>query len=354
MLDADLTRLVRYEPDGAATVVGAWDKAGAAVPGPVGRRVELGGPDVHTAVFRTGRAARIDRSDYDEAIEPAATPRSIVGAPISVAGRPWGVLLVASRHAPLPADTETRLAAFTELIATAIANDEARTELAASRARILATADDVRRRIERDLHDGAQQHLVSLALQLRAAQAAAPPEAGEWAAQLAGVADELTGVLEELREIARGIHPAVLTRGGLPPALKALARRSAVPVHLDVPVQQRLPESIEIAAYYAVSEALTNAAKHAHASQVRVRATVLGGTLHVTVGDDGVGGADVTRGSGLVGLADRVEALGGTIAVTSPPGGGTSICIQLPTERTDRTADAVQPVPSPATVASPR
>ncbi|MCW2783301.1 MAG: histidine kinase, partial [Marmoricola sp.] len=202
--------------------------------------------------------------------------------------------------------------------------------LTASRARIVAAADTTRRRIERDLHDGAQQRLVSLALQLRSAQSAMPAEDSELAARLDPVADGLTGVLDELREIARGIHPAALAEGGLRSALKTLARRSAVPVRLDVQADARAPEPIELAAYYVVSEALTNTAKHAHATVADVRMAVGEGVLRVCVRDDGRGGADLTRGTGLVGLKDRVEALGGRISLYSPPGGGTTVEIALP------------------------
>jgi signal transduction histidine kinase len=208
--------------------------------------------------------------------------------------------------------------------------EQSREELAASRARIVAAGDQARRRIERDLHDGTQQRLVSLVLDLRAAEAAVPPERPELRAQLARVADGLTGALEELRELSRGIHPAILSEGGLGPALKALARRSAVPVELEVDVQARLPEPVEVAAYYVVSEALANAAKHAHASVAHVEAQARDGLLHLSVRDDGVGGAAPGGGSGLVGLADRVEALGGTIRVRSPAGRGTRLQIDLP------------------------
>jgi signal transduction histidine kinase len=244
----------------------------------------------------------------------------------------WGVVIVASAlEQPLPADTEERLAGFTELAATAIANAEAQAALTASRARIVAAADTTRRRIERDLHDGAQQRLVSLALQLRSAQAAMPAEDSELAAQLDPVADGLTAVLDELREIARGIHPAALAEGGLPPALKSLARRSAVPVRLDVQAaHERFPEPIEIAAYYVVCEALTNAVKHASATVIDVQVTIEAGVLRVRVCDDGHGGADLTRGTGLVGLTDRVEALGGRLWLHSPPGAGTTVATELP------------------------
>jgi signal transduction histidine kinase len=239
-------------------------------------------------------------------------------------------MIAASREEPLPADTQARLAGFTELVGTALANAEAQAALTASRARIVAAADTTRRRIERDLHDGAQQQLVSLALQLRAAQAAVPAEAGELAAQLDDVAAGLTDVLDDLREIARGLHPAALAEGGLRSALKTLARRSAVPVRLAVGVDGRLPEPIEIAAYYVVAEALTNTAKHASATVADVQVTAGDGVLRVRVRDDGRGGADLTRGSGLVGLTDRVEALGGHITLHSPTGAGTTVEIALP------------------------
>jgi signal transduction histidine kinase len=215
--------------------------------------------------------------------------------------------------------------------------EQSREELAASRARIVAAGDQARRRIERDLHDGTQQRLVSLVLDLRSAEAAVPPERPELRAQLARVTDGLTGALEELRELSRGIHPAILSEGGLAPALKALARRSAVPVELEVDVQARLPEPVEVAAYYVVSEALANAVKHAHASVAQVEARARDGLLHLSVRDDGVGGAAPGGGSGLVGLADRVEALGGTIEVHSPAGQGTSLQIDLPIQ--DRPSD---------------
>jgi signal transduction histidine kinase len=212
----------------------------------------------------------------------------------------------------------------------AIANAQARTELAASRARIVAAADETRRQIQRDLHDGAQQRLVSLSLALRGAEAMAPPENDQLASQLAQVQKGLAEALDELRELSRGIHPAILSEGGLVPALKALARRSAVPVKLEVEVDERLADPVEVGGYYVVSEALTNAAKHAEASKVEVRARANDGVLELTIDDDGVGGADPAQGSGLTGLADRVEALGGTIAIASPPGEGTSLRVELP------------------------
>jgi signal transduction histidine kinase len=210
--------------------------------------------------------------------------------------------------------------------------ERSRAELAASRARIVTAADETRRQIERDLHDGVQQRLVSLALAQREAEAMVPPDLRELQAQLSRVVDGLVGALEELREISRGIHPAILVRGGLAPALRALARRSAVPVELEVRAETRLPEPVEVAAYYVVSEALTNTAKHAHASVVQVAVEARDGVLELSIRDDGSGGADPTRGSGLIGLTDRVDAVGGTIDVASPVGQGTTLLITLPIE----------------------
>jgi signal transduction histidine kinase len=222
------------------------------------------------------------------------------------------------------------MANFTELVATAIANADSRAELKASRARVVAAGDEARRRIERDLHDGTQQRLVSVGLELRAAQAMVPPDAPDLTAQLSHVAEDLAAAVTDLQEASRGIHPAVLSRGGLGPALRTLARRSALPVELDLRVDRRLPERIEVAAYYVVSEALTNAAKHAHASVVEVELEADDATVRLSIRDDGVGGADPTRGSGLVGLRDRIEALGGKIQVASPAGSGTSVVVQIP------------------------
>ena len=227
---------------------------------------------------------------------------------------------------------EDRLVEFTELVATAISSSEARSDLAASRARIVAATDETRRRFERDLHDGVQQRLVSLSLELGNTEALAPPEHEQLRRQLAGLRAGLAGVLDDLRELSRGIHPAILSEGGLDPALKALVRRSAVPVKLDLSVDKRLDERVEVAAYYVVSEALANAAKHAQASVAEVHVEARNGTVDLTIRDDGVGGADPSRGSGLIGLSDRVEALGGTIAIVSPTGEGTTLHVQLPVD----------------------
>jgi signal transduction histidine kinase len=227
------------------------------------------------------------------------------------------------------------MADFTELVATAIANAEAQTALTASRARIVATADETRRRIERDLHDGAQQRLVSLALELRVAQNTVPAELPELRAGIGQVAEDIAAVLADLREISRGLHPAILSQGGLGPALRTLARRSAVPVVLTIDTDSRYPPPLEVAAYYLVSEALTNTSKHARAQRAEVTVEDHDNTLRLRVRDDGVGGAQPQQGSGLIGLRDRVEALGGSVEVASPIGHGTVIQVSLPIGSTD-------------------
>jgi signal transduction histidine kinase len=290
-------------------------------------KVTLENRVVAAHVLQTPRPARIDGADgLGDGV------RSVVGAPILVEGHLWGVMkVVSTRDEPLPEDTEARFADFTDLVATAIANTQARADLAASRARVVAAGDEARRRIERDLHDGTQQRLVSLTLDLRTAEASVPTtDLTELQAQLSAIASELTGAQDDLREISRGIHPAILSEGGLGPALKSLTRRAALPVESTVHIAGRLPETVEVAAYYVVAEALTNAAKHSQASSAQVEADLRDGRLYVSIRDDGVGGADPSGGSGLIGLTDRVEALGGTITVTSPPDHGTSLQVELP------------------------
>ncbi|HZE03074.1 MAG TPA: histidine kinase, partial [Pseudonocardiaceae bacterium] len=255
--------------------------------------------------------------------------RSTVASPIIVGGRLWGAIAASSRGEPLSADTEQRMVDFTELVATAIANADNRAELTASRARIVTASDETRRHLERDLHDGVQQRLVSLVLTLRGAKKWVPFERSKVQAVLSQTAEELTGVLTELQEISRGIHPAILSPGGLAAALKTLARRSAIPVELSVPAR-RLPERVEVAAYYVVAEAFANIAKHAHASAAYLDVDADATTLRLRVHDNGVGGADPGRGSGLIGLTDRVEALGGTIEIESPPRKGTALHVTLP------------------------
>ena len=330
LLSVDRAFVVRYDAEDTTTVVAAWSASGE--PGRAGFHGPVRAGSLGDLVRQTRRPART--SEYaGEAREVALSfgIRSAVGAPVTVEGRLWGYIVVGfASDEPPPLDTEARVGDFTELLATAVANAEAQAELTASRARIVASADETRRRIERDLHDGAQQRLVALALQLRAAQASVPPDRGELAAELDAVAEGLKSALDELREFARGIHPALLAEGGLAPALKALARRSAVPVELEVLTEGRLPEPVEVGAYYVVSEALTNVAKHAEATTATVHVEAGEGVLRVDVRDDGVGGAKFAAGSGLVGLRDRVEALGGRIALESDRGVGTMLSVELP------------------------
>jgi signal transduction histidine kinase len=250
---------------------------------------------------------------------------------VIVEDRVWGVMAAFSdADRQLPGDTERRLTEFTALLAMAIANTESRQEVAASRARIVDTADGARRRIERDLHDGAQQRLVSLGLELQGALAVAPAHLTELREALRTISDGLTEAQDRLREIAHGVHPAILADAGLGPALKSLARRSPVPVVLDIRVPRRLSEPIEVAAYYVVKEGLENAAAHAHASSIRVQATVVDKVLYIDIDDDGVGGADAGAGSGLIGLKDRVETLSGRFRVRSPEGRGTTLRAEIP------------------------
>ena len=332
LLLVDVVTMCRYEPDGTLTYLANWGTATEHFP--VGSRWPLAGHKLTPLVFETGRPARID--SFADVAVPVGAPargmgiRSAVGTPITVEGRLWGVFSAAStQEQPLPPDTEARLASFTELVATAIANTDSRAELMASRARIVAAADETRRRIERDLHDGIQQQLVSLMLDLRVVQAAVPSGLAELEGGLARIAERAAGVIDEAREISHGIHPAILSERGLTPALRALARRSAVPVELDLRTGQRLPGHVEVAAYYAVSEALANAAKHARASVVHVELDTPDRVVRLAIRDDGIGGADPARGSGLTGLSDRIEAVGGKLEMTSPTGGGTTLLIEI-------------------------
>ena len=308
LLPADYVIIGRYDVHGTQfTTAGNWSRDGDSAGLPT--TLEVGGRNVTALVWQTRGSARMDP---DETASGPVVPyhralgvRSTVGVPINVEGHLWGIVVAAStREEPMPNDTETRLSRFTELVSTAIANAEAQAALSASRARIIVTADETRRRFERDLHDGAQQRFVAAAFRLRAAQAAVPPDLLELAAELDHADDELTHAMDELRDFAQGIHPTILARGGLGPALRTLAEHSAVPVDLDVRTNGRLPERVEVAAYYVVSEALTNAAKHGHASSVTVRVETAGHVLRVGIRDDGVGGAQFGRGSGLVGLKD--------------------------------------------------
>jgi signal transduction histidine kinase len=314
--------------------------------------------NVGARVLRSGHTARVD--DYDAIGGPvaemlrAAGVRSVVAAPIVVDGSVWGLVSAAmSQPNVFPADAEQRVAGFTELVATAISNAESRAQLSASRARIVAASDETRRRIERDLHDGIQQRLVTFALQLRAAEDTLPSQRQDLRASLSHLGDGLRSLLDEVREISLGLHPAILTEGGLGPALKAVARRSAVPVEVEVGAVERLPEPVEVAAYFAVSEALANTAKHGGAALATVTLVVRDGTLRLSIRDDGVGGADPGKGSGLVGLRDRVEAVGGTLRLQSPVGEGTLLTVDLPihgslSRDAQVAAAVVKPQPQPS------
>ena len=332
LLDADQVALNRFEAGDEILVLAHRGLDVARTP--VGSLISIGGESATATVRRTGRPARME--DYDEAqgalaeLARATGLHSSVSAPIVVEGRLWGVITASWKgEQSSPAETEQRMSRFAQLLDTAIANAEARAELMASRARLVAASDEARRRVERDLHDGVQQRLVLLALQLRGAEALAPPDDKELAGALTQVRKGLAEALDDLRELSRGIHPAILSEGGLVPALRALARRSVVPVNLDLAIAGRLAERLEIGAYYVVSEALTNTAKHARASKVEVHARARDGVLELKIDDDGIGGADPSHGSGLTGLADRVEALGGTVWLRSPPGEGTSLRVEL-------------------------
>jgi signal transduction histidine kinase len=333
LLDAPLATLVRYGPDDdTATILGSWGELARDLP--VGCRYPLEAENPATLVRRTGRAARIEHYRGSGVVPELALKLGLrygVAAPIVVEGRLWG-MIGASWTGPgrLPVGIEGRLTQFAELVATAIANADSRAELVASRARVVAAADETRRRIERDLHDGTQQRLVALALDLRAAAAAVPSELAELKAQVSHAGEALSGAVDDLREISRGIHPAILSKGGLGAVLKTLARRSPIPVELGLPADRRLPEGVEVALYYVASEALTNVTRHARASEVHVSLEIEDRVVRLSVQDDGVGGARPERGSGLIGLRDRVEVLGGTIEITSPPASGTTLFVEIP------------------------
>ena len=337
LLGGRSANVVRFGPDAnAGTMVGGWTRGFRALP--VGSRVTFDGPTAVGQVRRHNRAARVD--DYSNvAGEFAAVIRSLgidasVAAPIRVGGELWGAIVVSTtRDAPLTPDSETRIEEFAELIALGLASAAARAELAASRARIVAAGDAERSRLERNLHDGAQQQLVSLSLALRMARSTVD-ETSQTSALLDAASDQLMQALAELRELARGIHPAILTDQGLRAAVEALARRSPVPVELSIDPPPGVPSQVEAASYYVISEALTNTSKYADAQTVRVSLRRNDAQLHVEVADDGRGGADRELGSGLNGLADRVSALGGQLRVISPAGGGTTVIADLPIAET--------------------
>ena len=333
LLAVKTTDMIRFEDERFAMVVGSW--TGNDTPSfPVGERIPVEGETVTAKLHRSGRPERVD--DYDE-VESELAERlrgfgihSVVGAPIYVAGRLWGALMVSSEQAhAFPAGTEAGISSFAELVTAALANVDAREQLAASRARIVEAADAARQRIERDLHDGAQQRLVSLALTLRRLESILEP--GSAATREVAVArGELDAALEELRELARGIHPSILTDRGLEAAIAAAAGRSTVPVELDLDSCETLPLSVQTTAYFVVLEALTNASRHAGSDRIEVRLAIGEGNAMVEVRDRGSGGVDPAQGSGLSGLADRVSALGGTLEIDSPVGAGTTIRARIP------------------------
>jgi signal transduction histidine kinase len=330
LLQPDVAAVVRYEPDGDATVMGGW--GGPRVATLVGHRLELDGGGAAGLVYRTGRPARFD--DYDADPGPVAARarhigvRSAIASPIIVGGRLWGSVSVGFRTQTLPADIESRLAEFAELVATAISNLQARSDLAASRARIAAAADEERRRVVRDLHDGAQQRLVQTMLTLKLAQRALRDNDPTVESLLGEAVEQADRSNAELRELAHGILPSALAAGGLRAGVRAVASRVDLPVDIDV-TRQRLPAEVEATAYFIVSEALTNVVKYSRATSAEVRASVAGGMVQVEVRDDGIGGAD-PMGHGLTGLRDRAAALGGSLRVENPAGGGTLVSAALP------------------------
>jgi GAF domain-containing protein len=345
VLGASSVNLSHYTPDGINVTMAGWSLRDTHVP--VGARFPLSPDTIGGEIVRTRGPARID--SWDGATSELARLvrergiRSSVGAPVVVEARLWGALVAATdRDETLPAGTELRLARFAELIATAISNATTRSELIASRARIVAAGDEARRRIERNLHDGTQQRLIAIGLDLQRIRAGVGPDAQEG---LDRVSEDLESVLEEVRELSRGLHPPMLSRRGLRPTLLALTRRSPIPVELHVDLDERPPEPIETAVYYVVSEALTNAIRHSNASAISVTvatdhagapfAVGLDGrhalvNLHATIADDGDGGAEPVPGSGLMGLVDRVDVLGGRLTLESPRGHGTTVSVSLP------------------------
>jgi signal transduction histidine kinase len=337
-LGVEHVTLTCFEPGGRCVVLATHDTPGRSKL-TVGELLSLDGDSVTARVLRTGEPARID--DYTDVEGSIATRlrglglHSGVGSPVNVNGEPRCALIVGSaRQEPLPSETEAHISDFADLVGTAINNAERRAELQASRARIVAAADQARRGIERDLHDGAQQRIVSLGLGLRALEASVPDDQLTVRKQIDNLVNGMADLYTELQELSRGIHPAILSKGGLGAAIKTLARRSTVPVRLDLAVEGRLPESIEVAGYYVIAESLTNVAKHAKATEVTVRAGVDGGDLRLEVSDDGVGGATSGGGSGLIGLRDRVEAVSGHLDVVSIAGSGTRITARIPVPAT--------------------
>jgi signal transduction histidine kinase len=335
LFGADSAGMVRYDAEShTAEMVGRWESGNRHV-FDVGTVVSLSDDTTIARVYREQRPLRLHWADVPGSLAEgmrAAGFTMTVAAPIEVAGRLWGAVSVgwAHRELELPVDIETKLAAFSELVALGLASADARERLVESRVRIVEAGDAARLRLARDLHDGAQQRLVALRLHLHAVQRALPADPERADELLRMACGELEEANAELRDLARGIHPVMLTEQGLAAALRAVARRSQLPVEVvEVPVGRFAP-SVEVAVYYVVSEALTNVAKYADATHVSVRAAVEDGWYVVEVQDDGRGGADASLGTGLLGLADRVEALGGSLEVASPRGSGTRVRARLP------------------------
>ena len=326
--------VMRYDGARTATVVGGWSEDGT-LSLPLASTFDLDGDTVVAKVLRSGSPQRVDRyqdtsGDLAETLQRSGY-QAAVAAPVTVGGRLWGALAAATRSdEPLPDGIEQRLCDFAELVAQALANADAYEQLAASRARIVEVGDAERRRLERNLHDGAQQRLVALAVDLTLIGVTLEKDPSAARRTLTAAQDQLAQGLDELRELARGIHPAVLTDLGLGPALQALVKRAPVPVEITELPEQRLAGPVEAAAYYVVAEAITNVAKYARASNVTVSVRRSNGRATLTVSDDGVGGADPALGTGLRGLADRLEALDGRLYVDSPPGRGTRISAEIP------------------------
>ncbi|MFL5908757.1 MAG: GAF domain-containing protein [Solirubrobacterales bacterium] len=331
LLGVDLASMIRYEGDDKGREIAVWAATGE--PPGSGRVWPLERTSLAGTIARTGASRRVD--DWDSIPgEAAAFIRELgvvssVGSPVHVEGRLWGVLMVHLTHdEQLPPDTEAHLEEFTELVATAIANSQAQSELSASRARIVVATDEERRRVVRDLHDGAQQRLVHTVVTLKIASRALEHESGEASPLVEEALQHAEEANDELRELAHGILPSVLTRGGLRAGVDALASRMPVPVEIGVSVERLAPE-VEATAYFVVAEALTNVAKHSHADRAVVSAEIENGDLHIQVRDDGIGGAKAS-GTGLVGLADRVAALDGTLRLETPADGGTLVAADIP------------------------
>jgi GAF domain-containing protein len=334
LVGAAFVNLVQFTSDGFSLTIAGWSRYGEALP--VGTRYPLAPGTLGGKITHTGAPARMERDEVSvEELASFLRQHGVgtrIGAPVVVEGKLWGALIAGTTDGgeSLVPGTEGRLARFTELIATAISNAASRRELIASRARIVAAGDEERRRVERNLHDGIQQRLIALGLEIQVVRSTVSPEFEEAHVGFERVGGEVESILEDVRELSRGLHPTLLTRAGLGPSLRALARRSSIPVELSVRLSDRLPDPIEIGAYYVVSEALTNAIKHSQAKGISITVSADDSGLTAVIEDDGVGGATAGEGSGILGLADRVEALGGRLALSSPQRGGTRVAVEFP------------------------